>query len=324
MTTDFAVEALAKVTVLLAVAWAVAFALRRASAALRHQLWAVALAAALSLPVLMWTLPEWRTYSAIAIPVWEEGDPVLIAGSVQARVDVSRALNPQPSSPEPRRSVSAEEALTAVWALGFAVAMLRLAGGFLRILSIQTHDFPAPVPLPAGVRLLRAESAAVMPLTWGVFRPRILFPAGAETWPEQRFQQILAHELAHMQRRDWVVHMVAELTRAVYWFHPLAWVAVQQLRQEAERACDDIVLNQGAPATEYADNLLHVARTLKAPAGAVASGLAAARATEFERRITAMLHPSMNRRPISPGGAAISALVGIAVLLPLATVAEGQ
>ena len=57
---------------------------------------------------------------------------------------------------------------------------------------------------------------------------------------------------------------IAHITCAVYWFNPLLWFAVRRMQAEAERACDDHVLNAGYQSTDYAQHLLDIVRNVKA------------------------------------------------------------
>ena len=82
-------------------------------------------------------------------------------------------------------------------------------------------------------------------MVWGFFRPTILLPADASNWQEERLRAVLLHELAHIQRNDWESQLIAQVMCAVYWFNPLVWFAARRMRVEAERACDDHVLNAG-------------------------------------------------------------------------------
>lgn len=90
----------------------------------------------------------------------------------------------------------------------------------------------------------------------------MILPAGAEDWPEERVAIVLRHELAHVRRRDWLVHLAVEVLRTIYWFNPLLWIVCHRLRLESEYACDDAVLARCAAGTEYAAHLLALAREL--------------------------------------------------------------
>ena len=63
-----------------------------------------------------------------------------------------------------------------------------------------------------------------------------------------------------MKRRDCLTHLLAQAACALYWFNPLAWMAVKRVRTERERACDDLVLASGTRGSDYADQLLEMAR----------------------------------------------------------------
>jgi hypothetical protein len=107
----------------------------------------------------------------------------------------------------------------------------------------------------------------------------------------------------------------------VYWFNPLVWIACARLRRESEHACDDAVLNLGVERTEYATQLVDLARTFNAQGRSWLPGSAApamARRSTLERRVRAMLIDSQNRRPLTrfAGVAIVAAL--FAITIPLA------
>lgn len=170
------------------------------------------------------------------------------------------------------------------------------------------------------VRLLQGAQTSAMPVTWGAIHPVILIPRSAESWPENRRKSVLSHELAHVARLDWTLQICAELMRAIYWFHPLAWVAAKRLRTEGERACDDWVLNSGVEASYYAKQLLELASTLGNPVRNWSSAIAFARQTNLEGRFSAMLNSSINRESLSLRTKMLMALAAICMLVPLAAV----
>src|SRR5262249_25456458 len=129
---------------------------------------------------------------------------------------------------------------------------------------------------------------------------------------------VLSHELAHVARHDWLLQMCAEVARALYWFHPLVWLAAAQLRQEGERACDDAVLLSGVAPATYAKQLLDLARTLKNPGDVWATALDIERPSNLERRFAAMLNPSLNRSHLSARAKLLIPCLALVVLLPLA------
>jgi hypothetical protein len=128
---------------------------------------------------------------------------------------------------------------------------------------------------------------------------------------------VLLHELAHIRRRDCLTDMLSRIVCCIYWFHPLAWVALTRMRDLRERACDDMVLSCGLDASRYARHLLRVAATAPAT-GFAAYGIPMARGRHLHGRLKAILDERKNRRPISRRGALVSATFALMAALPLA------
>jgi TonB family protein len=146
--------------------------------------------------------------------------------------------------------------LAAIWALGTLVMTIRAAGGWVVLLRARrrsTHFTNGDV---AEVRIGDVST----PLTCGAWRPLILLPAGATDWDGLRLRAVLLHESAHVLRRDCLAKYVAQASRALLWWSPLAWVIAARLNREQELACDDVVLSAGVSADFYANVLLEVAR----------------------------------------------------------------
>ena len=79
-----------------------------------------------------------------------------------------------------------------------------------------------------------------VPAAYGVFRPKIIIPKGFE---QRNLHYILAHELAHIHRKDNLWRILAIITASVHWFNPFAWVFLKKFLEETELACDERVLS---------------------------------------------------------------------------------
>src|SRR5205085_37890 len=118
--------------------------------------------------------------------------------------------------------------------------------------------------------------------------------------------------------------MLGRLACALYWFHPLVWIAAKKLRAESERACDDLVLICGARPSDYAQHLLEMVtgvRNHRTPTMA----LPMARRKEFEGRMLAILDPDVRRgAPSRLQGAAVVAMIGLLSLTITAVAPAAQ
>jgi TonB family protein len=181
----------------------------------------------------------------------------------------------------------------------------------------ESHGLRRPVSL-----LLTDQSDLLA--TWGLLRPRVLLPPHAREWAEDRIRIVLCHELAHIRRHDWFVQITAEAVRIALWFNPLIWMACTRLRRDSEQACDDAVLGQRVPAREYAGLLLDLARKCRKPTATWASAVPMARPSTLERRIAAMLNPSINRATPSRNSIVMIVLLLLAITVPTAAFRAAQ
>ena len=345
-------DVLLKVTLLLGAASLVSLALGRASAAVRHMVWSAALTSALLVPVLSLALPRWQvalvTVDAPAAPVAAAAGPAPEPAPLRAaatRIDVERstpapvgsddapAAAPAASSSRLSR-VPLSTALVAIWLVGVGAVLARLGIGLVAVQWIRRRATPvldAPwlalaVDLAAGLgitqRVTFLESrSATMPMAFGIFKPAVLMPADAVRWPVERLRIVLLHELAHVRRRDCLTHTVAQVACAIYWFNPLAWVAARRIRAERERACDDLVLAYGTRGSDYAEELLEIARVMRAgrfPAFVTGATLAMAHRTQLEGRLIAILDPKLPRSGVSRRRGLVAVATVGCILPPLA------
>jgi beta-lactamase regulating signal transducer with metallopeptidase domain len=322
MLTNLLIDATVKSSVIVACALIAIAVLRTPSAALRHGVLAAALVCAAAVPMLQRVVPAW-------------GGPQVDGRITVLATFVSEADRPVHTAPPPPSPAAAVRALAGpLWLGGFAVSVGLLLVGLSRLAwlasrSRQVQDprwtaLVADIASRYGIRrpivLLQSDHPTLL-VTWGAIVPKIILPAAAREWTEDRARIVVGHELAHIQRRDWLVHIGAALLRSVYWFNPLVWIACARLRRESEHACDDAVLNLGVAGTDYATELVDLARTFNAHGRSWLPGSPApamARRSTLERRIRAMLTAGRNRRPITRfAGVAIAAAL-LAVTIPLA------
>ena len=320
---------LLKLTVLLAGACVLALLLRRAAAAVRYRLWIGALAVLLIGPAI-------APWLRVPVPILAPAVPV----ATRPGAATGAALAPASGSPVPAgtgdqstqrtAAVSPLRIAAVAWAviaLAF-IARLLWSGAVVRrmvsrgrppndrgwiTLLYETADRLGMNAVPA----LVLSSHTRVPLACRLRHPTIVLPVGADEWNEERRRAVLLHELAHVKRRDLLGHTLSRVACAVYWFHPMVWLAAQRLRSESERACDDLALACGAKPSDYAQELMMMVAELRsAPAPATAMAMAANR--EFEGRIVAILDPDVPRQSRGRLKAAFPVLMIVAFGLALA------
>jgi HEAT repeat protein/beta-lactamase regulating signal transducer with metallopeptidase domain len=342
-----AADAIVKATLVLGAAAVVSYALRRASAAVRHMVWTIALLCALVVPVLAVALPRWQ----LPIVTLQSSAPAVVAPAPVAETTPAvEPLNPPrilrapgtktAAAPvEPARPVFTMPAwpvlALALWAAGAAAILARLFAGVAAVwLMTRRTSRVAGAPwlplarelaseLGIGRRVVYMRSPnATMPMACGVFAPAVLMPADADAWPADRLRVVLLHELAHVKRRDCLTHAVAQIVCAVYWFNPLVWIAARRLRAERELACDDLVLAAGTRGSDYANQLLEIARVMRAgrfPGVLAGATLAMAHRSQLEGRLMAILDTTTPRTAAGRIRTAAVATLFAGALMPLAS-----
>ncbi len=288
-------------------------------------------------PVLQMRPGDTKEFSSSSITVTPD-EPAAFASPETARIGLLDLGSIIASSIVGSWFDSWRSAVLLLWAAGVFIALLPVIIALVRVrmLSKRAHpvtdprwariirETPAISHLASRVRVIESESAA-MPMTWGVRRPTLLVPANTSSWPEWKCRNILLHELAHVERRDCLTQIVAQLACAVYWFNPLAWVAAHRMRVERELACDDRVLSAGSAATDYAENLLEVARSLRAPSFTSQTAIAMARPSQLSGRLLAVLDARRNRKGVSRpvfAAASFATLLAVIVLACITTKAS--
>ena len=366
--------------IVLGLAGLAALALRRASAAARHEVWLLGFAAALLLPVLSAALPGWpllpRQVTSRPAPPSAKSTPTSpVAGATQSPADsthdketIMSTTREMPGAGSPRamamattstpafqlsppvslapRSEPARAArfwrlprtawLLLFWPLGTVLVMSRVLLGHLSLRSLRRRcarltrgemiDLLEQLRGELGLRRpveLLSSPLRTMPMTWGMWRARLLVPAQAAAWPPGQRRDVLLHELGHIRRWDCLTQFLSQVASALYWFNPLAWVASRRMQIERERACDDLVLNRGAEAPAYARHLLESVSSV--PVFRLAgAAVAMARPSTLEERVRAILDARLNRRGLTARGSLATILLLLLGLVPVAVLKAQQ
>jgi uncharacterized protein (TIGR03435 family) len=186
--------------------------------------------------------------------------------------------------------------VVASWFLGALAFWLRLAGGWViaaRMRSRLVH--PAPPEWQRTLRTLGARIGVTRPVRFlvsaiveaptviGWLRPTVLVPVGALTGlPPGHLEAVLAHELAHIQRHDYLVNVVQTIAEALLFYHPAVWWVSGHIRNERELCCDDAAVSVSGDVLTYARALMelescrpaHLDAVLAANGGSLADRIA--------------------------------------------------
>jgi beta-lactamase regulating signal transducer with metallopeptidase domain len=328
---------------LLLIAAVAALGWRRSSAAARHLVWLVAIAAMLALPLLSASLPAWRVallpppeVEAAAVEQPIVSLPEAISPSMvdvvskeasTATMPAALSFDAPPAQGAPARDWG--RVAFFIWCIGAALVALPMLLGHARVWRISKTARPAiggpwgalasvlpdSLGLTGRVRVMVSERAT-MPMAFGIMNPAVLLPADAEQWPFARRRDVMLHELEHVARRDCLTQLVSQAACALYWFDPLVWLAARALRAERERACDDAVVRAGARPSEYATHLLQVARDLRVPRAASLATVCMARRSQLSERLLAILDERRNRRTVSRRFAVPAWIIATLIVIP--------
>ncbi|MFA6134092.1 MAG: carboxypeptidase regulatory-like domain-containing protein [Phycisphaerae bacterium] len=212
--------------------------------------------------------------------------------------------------------------LMLIWAAGAVACLMRVVLGTLSLWRLERRSrrissecwvallasVKSQLGITRPVALLESDRRE-MPMVWGLWPIRLLVPAEATGWSAQRRRAVLLHELAHARRYDGLAQTAAGLACAVYWFNPLAWLAFGRLQNDAETACDDLVLAAGARPSDYAEFLLEIAAGLRVGPLTSCGSIAMARPSQLEGRMLSILDPSRSRRGLTRLGVIVAVLL---------------
>lgn len=313
-------ELAGRATIVFCIALVFAWLLRKGAATARHHLWTLTFLLLLALPVLTLLGPSWD------LPLLPSPDrvaslPVAEAAFDAGPFDLGSADSGEfdPGGPVGASGLAAHVANVAntapgisrlpllIWAIGCVAALGSLGVGILRFRKLVRSARPVDDPswhrqlgavqnelgLRADVRL-RLGGDVVTPMTGGLWSPVILLPASASGWSAARRTVVLTHELVHVRKRDALRQLLSRVVLALYWFHPLSWVASRLAVASREQACDEEVLAVGQRPSEYARHLVSLAANMDRRETALS--LPIVHPSQFEKRIMAVVRRNRPRR----------------------------
>jgi len=147
--------------------------------------------------------------------------------------------------------------LTMLWFAGFIIFTLRFFGGLYLTRQIKytgtsfvpaewqnrVNSFRYKLNISRPVRILESGKINI-PIVIGYLKPVILMPVGMLTgMPASQLEAIIAHELAHIYRNDYLVNILQSAGEIILFYHPAAWWISHKIRTERENSCDDIAVS---------------------------------------------------------------------------------
>jgi beta-lactamase regulating signal transducer with metallopeptidase domain len=207
-------------------------------------------------------------------------------------------------------SLSPAAAATAIYALPAAVLLLITFLALARLIALRAradvlvdgHWLTAlaraqkRMGFKHGTALLTSNALA-SPISWGLMRPVILLNNRAVEAAGEA-EAIIAHELAHVARMDWVKLLLARVATALFWFNPFVWILAREAHQLREEAADDAVLAADISDTDYAQLLVGVARH-ECPGLLLGAHGVAPSQSSLARRVARVLDGKSVRGPVA-------------------------
>lgn len=227
-----------------------------------------------------------------------QSGPVLIGSPIGAvTIEATGAVAEAPRTLRPIMwaliALSAGAVLRLAWTLIGLVA-LAYRRRQARVVTTRVSDFlDLRSKLGVDAELLAGRHG---PVAFGAIRPAVLVPESLLSGGPETLRAVLAHELIHLRRRDWLFVLSEELICALLWFHPLAWLLIREIRLTREEVVDAQAATAVSGAQPYLDALLAVARARLEPAYSL--GAEFLRERQIARRIATLIRQEnpMSRR----------------------------
>ncbi len=196
--------------------------------------------------------------------------------------------------------------VVAVWMMGVLLCSLRLAGGWWharRLAFVGAHAaarewqevvarLKSRLGVMRSVRLLESARVSV-PIVVGWIKPTLIVPAAVlGGLAPSELEAVLAHELAHIRRHDYLVNLLQSAVETLLFYHPGVWWASHVVRVEREHCCDDLAVKACGDAVLYARALTAIELMRHDPAGSMAMAVTGSPLLARVRRLLGVREPA--------------------------------
>ncbi len=216
--------------------------------------------------------------------------------------------------------------IVSLWMVGMVFFFLRLLGGIAyveRLKHQKQNQLPeawqqifeklvARFPMKKTVRFAESSLAKV-PMVIGYFKPIILFPVGAvNQLSTEEVEAVLAHELAHIYRNDYLLNIIQSIIEIIFYYHPAVWWISANIRTERENCCDDIAVKLCGNSLTYVKALVNLEEMHSAPS--LAMSFSSGSKNQLLNRVKRILNQPQNKFNIMEKFTATCFLLGVLFL----------
>jgi bla regulator protein BlaR1 len=294
-------------TIFVGVICLITVAFKKNRAAVRYWLWFAASVKFLlpfSFLVALGSRLSWRSGAPVAQPQWS----FVVDNAIQPFA----ASTAPPQVVSPHASFTFTSILVAVWLCGATVGLVFWLKCWMQMRRIRKTATPLPLGLPIPAL---SSSSQIEPGVFGVFRPVLLLPEGIESrlTPAQ-LEAIVAHEMAHVRRRDNLTAAIHMLVEVVFWFFPVVYWLRACLIEERENACDEVVLRMGSEAESYAEGIIQVCKSYAESPADCMSGISG---SDLKKRVLRIVNRHLGENLTCGKKVALALASAVLVVAPL-------
>lgn len=271
----YVLNALWQIPVIAATAWACMKFANRLPAKYRHAVWVATLLLGVVLPLMSLPRPQIArsadTEGSVHIAKKDGFNPLLEKNTIGLRLSgVHRRSQPV------ALGAKLQWTLAIVYMAILVYRVLRLVWAWRRtkqlLVNVKAVNLPSAIggivnrwerEGSLGEVLIQSSPEAASPFITGIRQPTLVIPESLlQKSSEADLSLVLAHEFAHLRRRDFLLNLVYEIVSIPVAFHPITTLIKQKIEDSREMACDEIAAERTGSRSEYASSLLRIAQSI--------------------------------------------------------------